>query len=232
MKEEIVLKIAPKFKNTLAAIRDIPFIEIAEYLDFIWLKCTTEKEEIKERLYEVRFKNWYVLKDNYLFQKQHSTPEMRFFEVSWTPVHLYFKINLPIAAFSGKATSLKISLQLENHLQIEESIGLLTTKEILRSYLIDAPNFRFKNLKYAESDANDVFIFGTPFLPIQGITYWKFHNILLPNGKILKSKTHLALFKQSIADDSLFLITSDNTYQEILTKHVYPLTRKAIVNGI
>ena len=155
---------------------------------------------------------------------------MILFEAKWQPVHLYIPVTLPTAAFGGKAKDLRVQMTLKDFHEYQEPVGILTTKMLLEKYIESAPSFRFHKLKYIENVDGDIFLLGKPLLPIQGVTYWQYQNVLLPNGKILKSKLHLEVL-QSIEEkknDIYYFINSSSEYQTIDSANFKPLTRKAI----
>lgn len=229
MKEVVVLKINKTFKNTLTSVRDITAIGIAEYDGNIWAKYVVENETTKNRLFEVRFEDWYVLKQNYLFKSKQITPEMAFFSTKWEPIGHYFPVTLPPVAMGAKLPHASVVLQLKDHHVFETPVALLVEKSELKAYLKYAPNFRYNALTYAESTKGQVLLLGTPLLPIQGTAYWKYKDVLLPCGKILDSKMHTAMFNMKIGGTHIIFITPQVSYQIISKQHIKTLTRKSII---
>lgn len=234
VKKEILLKLSNDSKQELYKIRNLKGVFVSEYLNYIWVKCHVENETFENKLFSIRFLEWFILKDNYLFKKDMLTPEMSFFKSEWITIDSYTNISLPTTSFGGKLEYLELDIQLIPHNEIENTVGVLTNQKSLEKYIIDAPNFRIESLEFVMSETLDVFIFGTPLLPIPGISYWKYKNFLLPNGFILHTKHHLDVLnnKMSEHEDALFLITEKKTIHTILKEHIKPLSRKAFVNNV
>ncbi|MGY6648576.1 hypothetical protein [Wenyingzhuangia sp. IMCC45574] len=230
IKTEVILSIDKKFKNSLADIRNLTSIKVAEHDDLLWIRVLIENEETLNKLYNVRFKEFYFIKDNYLFKRNKITPEMLLFNTDWTPINEYFTVSMPTVAFGGKIGQLEVHPKLRAHYLKEKTFGILVNTTDLEEYLIQAPSFRFKVLQYAKNDKHQIFVFGTPLLPIKGKSYWKYKEFLLPNGYILDSKSQLDILARKIDNSNYVLINEDNTYQIIPKEAIKPLTRKAIVD--
>lgn len=229
MTAEIILKVHKDYKDSLATVRDIDLLSIAEDQEDIWVRGIQEDHDLVNRLYQIRFTTKFFLRGNYLFTKSNQTPERVFFKATWVPIKSYIPVRLPIAALKGISTDYKIDFKLKKTTQLEPSVGILTNRDAIKEYIIDAPAFRYNQLTFASSDDNQVLILGTPLLPIKGQEIWAYKNVLIPNGYTFGTKHHLELLKQHKDNDTFLLIDKNNSYQTILKRNIQPLHRNAFI---
>jgi hypothetical protein len=231
MQEYVILQIDKSHKASLASFRHLPSIMITEFEDFVWLRCALKNEEFGKQLFKIKFSNWYNLSENYLFKKDKLTPERKFFQADWVSIDEYFPVTLPNFALGGKADVSNPKLELKTHPNFEKPMGMMAKSSDVKTYLNTAPHFRFKNFKYAESKDGNMFLFGTPLLPIIGLSFWQYHNIILPNGKILESKLHMDIFRKQFNTKDVVLIKLDSSYDVILNQNIKALTRQSILES-
>lgn len=229
MATEIILKVHKEYKESLATVRDIDLLLIAEDQDNIWVRGIHEDHDLVNRLYQIRFATKFYLKDNYLFLKSNHTPERGFFKAAWVPIKSYIPVQLPIAALKGESPDYQIGFTLKKTTQLEPSIGMLTDRDSIKDYIIDAPAFRYNQLTFASSQDNQVLILGTPLLPVKGQEVWTYNNVLIPNGYTFGTKYHLDLLSKNKENNTFLLIKKDNSYETISKRNIQPLHRNAFI---
>lgn len=229
MAAEIILKVHKDYKESLATVRDIDILSIAEDQDDIWVRGIHEDHDLVNRLYQIRFTTKFFLRGNYLFTKSNQTPERAFFKATWVPIKSYIPVRFPIAALKGASSDYEIEFKLKKTTKLEPSIGILTNRDTIKEYIIDAPAFRYKQLTFARSNDNQVLILGTPLLPIKGQEVWAYNNVLIPNGYTFGTKHHLDLLSQNKDNNTFLLIKKDNSYQTISKRNIQPLHRNAFI---
>lgn len=229
MATEIILKVHKEYKESLATVRDIDLLLIAEDQDDIWVRGIHEDHDLVNRLYQIRFTTKFYLRDNHLFTKSNQTPERAFFKATWVPIKSYIPVRLPIAALKGTSPQYEIDFTLKKTTQLEPSVGILTDRDRIKDYMMDAPAFRYNQLTFASSQDDEVLILGIPLLPVKGQEVWTYNNVLIPNGYTFGTKHHLDLLSQNKDNDTFLLIKKDNSYQTISKINIQPLHRNAFI---
>jgi hypothetical protein len=177
------MAIAPEHKNHLGHIRDWSNLKLAQEDGTIWVKDFTMEQVGASALLQIPFKHIYYTKEHLLFEQNSTVPTRKMpTGLLWTPIDRALPLTLATTVLDN-AMSLPKNLQatLIPATTEQEAIAILATIEDVKKYVEQAPSIRLQGLRWVLLETG-VFIMGKPLLPINGKTFWKYKDFLIPSG--------------------------------------------------
>lgn len=211
------LELELKNLEFLEAIRHIENINIAIQDEVVWVNGFT-KEQIQNPaiIATISFAKKYVLKEEFLFFLNGLLPEKKLPNgLIWKPISEVFSVQLPQLNYNFFGVSEKIRLHLKPSEMERDAIVLLTSKEVFENYILNAPNFRYNQLKWLFFE-DKILVYGTPLLPINGQTFWQAEQFLIPTGFELNGISLLPILREIINPERKnYILLQENNYYEI-----------------
>ena len=220
------LKIHSEHKELLATIRSWDNLKVAFDSSYIWVKDFTLKQLESSELHQIPFAVLYELKENLLFVKGSLLPSQKLPSgLLWTPILRALPLELPSLNHNFFGIHEQVSLRIIASEAERQAFVLVTTFAAAETYINTAAAFRLEKLQWVVIDSKVVF-FGTPLLPIQGATYWKNNNFLLPSGYDFEFPVLSELLQQKIdsAGTSWVFWNEDATYFTVSKQDLKPLS--------
>jgi len=177
-----ILEIGAAHLEFLGSIRNWVNLTIAGEGDLYWVKGLTSQQIESAAIQTIPFKEIYYLEDFRLFPYGSQLPVKKLpSALLWTPIALALPVQMPPFNHNYFGIGGRLSIGLIASEKEQEPFGLLTSLEVLASYIHSAPSIRLKNLQWVIR-GEMAFILGTPLLPLPGDTYWRKGDFLLPTG--------------------------------------------------
>ncbi|MFN5538938.1 MAG: hypothetical protein ACK481_02610 [Candidatus Melainabacteria bacterium] len=177
-----ILQIHYKDQNYLGQMRHWNNLKISFADEFYWVKDFSLSQINSIEVQSIPFKMIYTLCDNKLFLLDSLLPTRKMPSVLWSPIEKVLKIELPKRNHNYFGITQKVPINIIPSINEREVFALETTLYLLEQYLDKASNIRSKDLKWVILEPDKALIIGTPILPIQGNTFWKKDNFLIPSG--------------------------------------------------
>jgi hypothetical protein len=228
--KEYVLKFSIKEKNNLGAIRNLNGILAAQEEEVIWVRGFLYTETLPLKVRQLPVLNSYLMNsDNLLFVPGKITPIGRLGEMQWIPLAEYIDAEFPVAALPGQS-SRKLLLKLVPSTAQEKSFALLTDLKSWKTYVEEAPEIRFRDLRFAVSENGDVLVLGTPLSPIPGKEYWCREHVLLPCGFDFNYSfiVESIVRKLNLSDEHYLLFYPDGSWNKIPVEAFREVSRSAV----
>jgi len=209
-----LLEIGKEHKPFLATIRHWSNIKIAFGERAIWLKEFTEEQMKSANLLQIPHLTIYLVKDNLLFLKGSLLPTKKVpSALLWAPIQKAIPIELPDMNHNYFGIQEKIAINLTASETEREAYGLLTNFASAKHYIESAPEVRLQSLGWVFLKDSVLFL-GTPLLPLQGTTFWKRNQLLLPTGFDLEFPILSNVITKSVDPNSEHWIvwSEDNSY--------------------
>ncbi|MES2132535.1 MAG: hypothetical protein V4506_09300 [Bacteroidota bacterium] len=224
-------------KSDLAAIRPWQNLKVAFDRKEIWVKDLSFVQADSTEVKSIPYKTMYYEKNGKLCFLNSLLPERNVPSLLWTPIERALPVKLPSFNHNYFGINEKISVSLVPTDTEKEAEAMITTVSNLKHYIETAPAVRFQKLKWALLNNDKAIIIGKPILPLNGNTYWKKHDCMLPTGfdldfdmlsesiyKILNPGDHFLIVWDT--DNSYSLIDKDDlqalsvgSFRSTLQKH-------------
>lgn len=221
-----LLEIGKEHKPFLATIRHWSNIKIAFSDTSVWLKEFTEEQLKSANLLQIPHLTIYVVQENLLFLKGSLLPAKKVpSALLWAPIQKALPIELPDTNHNYFGIHEKIAITLTTSEVEREACGLLTDFESAKSYIETAPEIRLRALGWVFLE-DSVLIMGTPLLPLQGTTFWRRHNLVLPTGFDLEFPILADVITKTIDPNSEHWIvwSEDNSYRLVPKESLHQLS--------
>jgi hypothetical protein len=177
-----ILEIDKQHLNYLGQIRHWNNLKIAKDGNEYWIKDITEIQLNSLEIKSIPFVRIYKLVQQKLFPLESLLPTKKIpSSLLWTPLEKGLPLTLPSYNFNFFGLEQVVSTQIIPSEHEYEAVALLVPIKDLSAYINTAPSIRFKSLNWVIIEDNAL-ILGTPLLPIQGKTFWKRGDALLPTG--------------------------------------------------
>lgn len=228
--QEYVFKLAITDKQALGSVRCMAQLKVVEYDGYVWLRGIELSAEIAIQLKQLPVKSTYVLdENNQLFNVGKFVPVAQLHNLNWQPITNYISVEAPIAALPGLVTE-RINIKLVASVNEQGSTALLTTLSIWKQYAETASAVRLAALQFAVSEANEVFIIGTPLPSLPGRSFWQLKNIFLPDGYAFKLNMVADFIAKQLNNNqnAVLIFNTDGSYQKVENSFFIPAKRSAI----
>lgn len=220
------LAIPKRIEENLASIRKWNSLNVAIEEDLIWVSGFTLAQIESVEVKQLPEKTMYYSKKAKLYKLQSLLPEKKEPSLLWTPIERAFPISISDYNFNYFGLNQKISISLvPDEIEQRTSMMIVSIKD-LENYLKSSHSFRTKPLSWVVSNDKEVLIFGTPQLPMNGITFWKNFDCFLPTGynyelSIMAREINKKLNPEK---ENWIVWNVDNTYFKIDKKSLMPLS--------
>jgi hypothetical protein len=227
---EYWLRIPQEHKNELYAIRHWPQLKLAAEESDIWVSGFSEAEIKSVQLKAIPYKSLYRLEDNLLFPLGSKLPWRKQPALLWSPIARALPVELPDGNFNYFGTEERLELALQSSDQERPPFGMLLSIKALGEYVETAAAIRLEDLTWVILKKQLAFVIGAPLLPIQGFSYWRKGQFLLPTGYDFD----LPLLAEALADklelhksrDWIFF-NRDASFIRITAGDIQPLSRSS-----
>jgi MoxR-vWA-beta-propeller ternary system domain bpX2 len=218
--------IAKEEKDNLAILRIWDNLKIASDDEFVWIKDFTEEQIHSIEVKSLPYKTVYYSIEGYLFLQNSLLPNRHIPSLLWTPIQRAIPIDLPSFNHNFFGINEKISIQITPSDYEKPVFALLVDIPILEQYIQQAPKIRFENLLWTIINQKNALILGLPILPLNGNTYSKHQNILVPLGFDFEYPEIALIWEKAINSDekNWILWNTDNSYSLILKENFQPLS--------
>ena len=166
----------------LSTLRTWTHLEIGREENKVWLKNFNLEEINSTTLLQLPFVKRYYGMNGKLFPYEHLLPEREIPKINWQLISDEIALTLPAYNFNFFELPEKIKTKIVVSDQERTTTAVLTTLPILIEYLTAAPAIRYKHLEWVLINHQDVFLLGTPLLPIPGKSFWQNGASFLPAG--------------------------------------------------
>lgn len=169
-------------KDKIVPLRAWSNLKIGLEDDTIWLKgfdFTQLSDTCIKVIPEVKI---YYEKNGRLFKLGSLLPDVNAPSLIWMPIARLVKLSLPSFNHNYFGLNEKIEIKLtQTSVEQKDDIMLLST-ESLHQFISTAPAIRLSSLNWMILNNDYALVFGTPMLPLNGETFWKRGNSILPAG--------------------------------------------------
>jgi MoxR-vWA-beta-propeller ternary system domain bpX2 len=228
--KEWIFQLSKDDHESLGTVRCMPGLQAAVEEDRIWLRGLIANGDPDSSLSKLPLRKTFLLDGQHnLFLAGAATPIAKLPELIWQPVASFVSVEAPVSSLPGKIND-SISLRLKTTTEEQPGVALLTSLNSWKSYAEKAPAVRLKNLRFAVSENDEVFITGKPLPPLPGREYWNNENLLLPSGYDFEISIVAKLVSQRLhaGTDDVILFDTDASWQCIPASCFIKATRSAI----
>ncbi len=218
--------IAQKNKDDLANIRHWQNLKVGFEGTQIWVKDFDYGQINALEVQTIPYKTVYDAREGKLHLHGSLLPNRNIPSLLWTPIDRAFSVKLPDFNHNFFGIEEKITMQLMPSDAEKTAEGMITTLDILKNYLETAPSVRLQKLRWSIINDDQVFVFGTPILPIEGTVFWRHKDFWIPTGFDFNLPILLDDWAEVINPKSDFFLVwqVDNTYFKINKKDTAALT--------
>ncbi len=166
----------------LSVLRTWRNLEMGREGSTIWLKNLNYEQINSRTLLQIPFVQRYYGKKGKLFLYERLLPERNIPEITWQSISEQVAVTLPSYNFNYFGTEEKLPIKMLPSNQEKPTAALLTTLPLLTEYLSTAPAIRYQHLQWVLINYEEVFLLGTPLLPIPGKSLWQNGAAFIPAG--------------------------------------------------
>lgn len=221
-----ILEIQLNYLDSLSNIREWDNLLTCKIDDKLFIKNCTLDQIKNSKIQKNPFLIIYEYKEDHLFRLNSIIPAKKFIDnYTWKPFIVTIPLELPNENFNFFGIHQKVSVQLKPmYKEIEAAVHKVSLSK-LENYVLKAPDFRLKQLKWVVVD-KEAFIFGTPMLPLEGTTYWNTKDFLFPLGYGLEYNFLIDPLKDMLNphSDKYIVFTDTQSYIELNKEAIMPLS--------
>ena len=220
-----IIEIEQQHLDYLGQIRHWTNAKIATDKNTYWIKDLTTNQINSLEIKSIPFKMIYKLIDQKLFLLDGLLPVKKMpSSLLWTPLEKGLPLSLPAYNFNYFGLEQQLSIKLVATENEQQAFAILSSLETLAAYINTVAAIRLKPLSWIIIE-KEALIFGTPILPIQGKTFWKRNNTLLPTGYDFEFHLLATLMEKKINDNNSYILwNEDASYLSIDKNAVKPLS--------
>lgn len=222
-----VLEIAQQHQAYLGQIRHWSNLKIALDAETYWIKDLTQNQIASVEIKSIPFKHIYSLKEYKLFPVGSHLPLKKMpSSLLWTPIERGLPVTLPSFNHNYFGIQEKIEIQISLSAAEKEPFAMITSLDKLKKYIETASAIRLKNLTWTILEDSKALILGTPLLPIQGDTFWKDDDFLMPTGFDFDINILTTVIKQKIftENEAWIIWNKESSYFSIEKSYFQPLS--------
>ena len=230
MKHPWAIYIAKEDSVTLASLRLINGIEVAESDGHIWLRGKGGDETLEKKLAALpaseRFE-W--LEANKLRRVDQRVPSRSLPELQWKAIGAWSVVRLPLAAFPADLPT-QVALRLVRSTDERQPTLLLTSISEFRVFGRNAAVIRLNPLRFAANANSEVLIRGNPLPPLPGRRFVLHGRIAVPAGFSWRPAVAIEVLERSfnILGDAMIVWHEDGTITRLHTEQFISTTRSAV----
>ncbi len=176
------LEIEESRRVDLGTIRAWQNLKVATAKGKLWLTGFDREQINAVEVKSIPYKTLYKVQKGKLYLLDSLLPDRNIPNLLWTPIERALPVELPSLNHNYFGVEEQMKMDIVPSENESEAIAMLTNIQSLKQYIKTAPKVRLNPLKWVVLNGEDILIVGKPILPIQGITYWRYNNFLLPTG--------------------------------------------------
>lgn len=167
--------------HSIARLRLTPGISAAVGSGALWLRGEHGDDTTREAVRQVAPTTMYGIgRDEMLTRIGERLPSLRLPHLSWTPIAEFVRVTIPQSLLAG-AREGRAMLTLTPSEHARPANALLTSLRHFAAWSDDAPDFRFRPLRYAAS-GDRVLVIGEPVPSIDGLRLYEVEGLCIPCG--------------------------------------------------
>jgi len=212
---------------TLAPLRLVPSIEVAETTADVWVRGTAGDEKLSRALRSLpalaRFE-W--LPNGRLRSVESRIPSQSLPALQWAAIAQWLLVHLPSPGLPGHSLD-RVGLSLVRSVEEKSASVLRTDFETWHYFVLQAPEIRLRSLRFALSDNRQVVIWGTPLPPISGRRFVEQEGIAVPAGFSWQPAVSPKVLRQvfQAGEDSLVIWDETNSCLHLHPEQFVPASR-------
>lgn len=222
----LILKIERKHQDLLETLRHWHNIKVAFEDNLIWIKDFTPEQFRNAALLQIPYTTLFEERNNLLFLKGNLLPQQKMPSgLLWSPILRAFSIELPSLNHNYFGVNEKVEIQIVRSEIEAEAFVLVTSFQKATEYILNAPEIRLQNLQWIVVD-DELVLFGTPLLPIEGKTFWRTDDALFPSGYHFEFPIASQIIQQSVNSEGDYWIfwQTNSSYFKVNKSDVKPLS--------
>jgi hypothetical protein len=215
---------------SLAGLRLIPGIEVAEEGPDVWLRGPPGDEPFGARLSALPARKRYErLALDQLRQIDQRIPSLRLPALRWQPLNAWLQVEWPAAALPGSEPA-RIRLHLARSTDERDSELLSTGLDEFRRFAEQAALVRLEPLQFAAAADRCVLVRGTPLPPLPGRRFVLHGGVAVPAGFAWQPAVSAEVLARrfGVTGDALVLWNEDGTITRLHSEQFVPATRSAL----
>jgi hypothetical protein len=215
---------------TLAAIRLIIGIEIAEVGSEVWLRGERDDDTLNAKLSALPANARYEwLKPDQLRRIDQRVPSGRFPALQWQPLTEWMRVELTVAALPALEPR-PVPLQLIRSTDEREPELLLTGLDAFQHFVSQAAHVRLSRLQFATAADGRVLVRGKPLPPIPGHRFILHCGVAVPVGFTWQPAVSPEVIERrfAVSGDALVLWNEDGTITRLHGEQFIPVSRSAV----
>jgi hypothetical protein len=167
--------------HSVARLRLEPGIRAAMEADILWLRGEREDDAFRRAIAQVPPATIYSIgSDGMVTAVGDRLPSGPLPDLSWTPISQFVRVTMPRSLLPGAVEGFAtLTLAPSDHPRLANA--LLTTLFQFAAWADDAPDFRFRPLRYAVS-GDRVLVVGEPVPSIDGLRFYEVEGLCIPCG--------------------------------------------------
>jgi hypothetical protein len=214
-------------KADLGTIRVWSNLKVAFDEKHIWVKDFTPDQIHSIEVKSIPYKTIFYSKEAKLYLQNSLLPDRNIpASLLWTAIDRALPVSLPDFNHNYFGVQEQIKIKIIPSEKEADACALLTTLDVLKSYIETAPAVRLQHIQWTILNKKNVLLIGKPLIPVTGDAYWNLHGMLMPVGynfdlPVLAKKT-----ADRINPDNEYIVlwSSDDQYQLIDTEALQSLS--------
>ncbi|HTB83795.1 MAG TPA: hypothetical protein VK742_09095 [Candidatus Sulfotelmatobacter sp.] len=215
---------------SLAALRLVNGIELAEQEAEIWIRGHRVEEALEAKLSALPARGRYeLMASNQLRQEGRRIPSGRLPELSWLPLNMWLQVEPPVAALPAQAVP-AATLQLVRSTEERISELLLTSFEDFHRFTAQAAQVRLERLQFAADSKGNVLVRGAPLPPLPGKRFVLYGAVAVPAGFAWQPAVSDEILARyfNVSGHDLALWNEDGTFLRLHGEQFVAVTRSAV----
>jgi hypothetical protein len=224
------LLIDKAYLDHLSVIRQWPNLKVAFDSNQVWITNFNSVQIESVEVKSIPYKQLFYSTKNKLYMLDSLLPDRNVPTFLWTPIERALPISIETYNHNYFGIKQTGPIQLVKTDETEKESVMLTTLDKLVNYIETAPNFRVNPIEWVLLNTEDVLLFGTPILPINGAMYWVNKDSILPVGYNfeLSILAELIGHKLNIEKDDWLIWNTDSTYFKVNKDAIKPLSLSSV----
>jgi MoxR-vWA-beta-propeller ternary system protein len=225
-----VIQLTREDAFTLAPLRLVPSIEVAETQEGIWVRGKGVDEKASAALQALpAFTRFEWRPDGRLRAVESLIPAQSLPSLEWKPIAQWLRVELPSPAPPGDDPP-RTGLCLVRSGGEKPANVLLTHFETWRSFVLQASEIRLRPLRFALSARQEVVVWGEPLPPISGLRFVEQEGIATPAGFSWQPAVSPKVLRQvfQAGEDSLVIWGEDNSCVHLHPEQLVPASRSGV----
>lgn len=222
------LSIPKHSQELLGNLRHFEHLQMAIDQKLIWVKGFIDEEINSPLVRKIPRATMYLEKEGWLYIVGSKLREMPLPSLLFTPIQMALPIEIEGYNHNLFEINGKVNIQLVAAEEEHKAYAQLINIQELESFVSTHANFRFKHLKWCLINDNALVV-GSPQLPIQGLSFWKNHQTLIPLGFNVNFPLLLSKFQSLYINGTLdLLLINEQNIVAIKNNTICELSRASV----